>query len=199
MQFQPEGNYYDKYKSENPIVKRMMADFFKSMEELLDGINFQNILEAGCGEGNVAAFLKNRYGVPVDAFDISEKVIAKAKEDFKDIHFSVGSIYEIKAADESYDIVIASEVLEHMEEPEKALAELLRVSKKYVFVSVPREPLWRLLNLCRLKYIHDFGNTPGHIQHWSKASFKKFYMKTTELLDVKIKSPTPWTMLLSKK
>ena len=50
---QPEGNYYDKYHSSNPIVKWMMANFKKSIKELLEILEKEpsKICETGCGEG----------------------------------------------------------------------------------------------------------------------------------------------------
>ncbi len=63
------------------------------------------------------------------------------------------------------------EVLEHVPDPAAVLAEMFRVASRWVLVSVPREPLWRGLNMARGSYLRDFGNTPGHLNHWSKRSF----------------------------
>ena len=64
----------------------------------------------------------------------------------------------------------AIEVLEHVPDPERTVSEMARVAKRWVLVSVPREPLWRGLNMARGAYIKDLGNTPGHINHWSKRT-----------------------------
>lgn len=136
------------------------------MSEMISKITINNVLETRCGEGYVSQFLYEK-GYNIDAFDVSKKAIQKAKNFFQCINFFTDYIYKIFAEDNKYDLVVASEVLEHLEKPEKALNELLRVSKKYVFVSVSNEPIWRVLNLVRGKYIKDFGNTPGHIQYWS--------------------------------
>lgn len=197
--YQPEGNYYDKYHSANPIVKWMMGHYFADLQELLPekrkGIR---ILEAGCGEGEVSGFVAKHYGdaCSLDAFDVSESVIAKAKEEYPNIRFDTGNIYEMTK--EGYDLVLCCEVLEHLTEPEKALWELERVTSEYLIVSVPREPIWRILNMLRGKYWADLGNTPGHIQHWSKKKFLLFLQKI-EMEIVCVKSPFPWTMVLLKK
>ena len=51
------------------------------------------------------------------------------------------------------------------------MAEMARVARRHLLVSVPREPLWRGLNVARGAYLSDLGNTPGHVNHWSKRSF----------------------------
>ena len=58
-----------------------------------------------------------------------------------------------------------------MPDPEHTVAEMARVAKRWLLVSVPREPLWRGLNMARGAYWKDLGNTPGHLNHWSKRSF----------------------------
>lgn len=197
---QPEGNFYDKYGSQNPIVRRLMKGFFKALEEMVDEVpaSLQCILEAGCGEGHVTAFLNEKFGSEssIDAFDISEKVIEEAKRQNENITFWVGDIYHIShASREKYDLLVCSEVLEHLEEPGRALKELLRVGRGYLILSVPREPIWRFLNMIRGKYIGDFGNTPGHIQHWSAGKFKRFVRENGGNI-IKVKNPLPWTMVL---
>lgn len=96
---QPEGNYYDKYHSTNPIVKWMMKGFMNSIRELLEAteIRFQQVCETGCGEGEITSFIKKLYPeAEIDAFDISRKVIAEARERIKDINFYIGNIYTME-------------------------------------------------------------------------------------------------------
>lgn len=200
---QPEGNFYNKYGSQNPIIKKLMNGFFKSLEELIDEVPFcpPCILEAGCGEGHVTTFLNHKFNSKssIDAFDISEKVIEEAKRQNNNITFWVGDIYHIsQVSQKQYDLLVCSEVLEHLEEPKRALEELLKVSRGYLILSVPREPIWRFLNMIRGKYISDLGNTPGHIQHWSTIKFKRF-IEENDCNIIRIKNPLPWTMILIKK
>ena len=51
--------------------------------------------------------------------------------------------------DDEFDMATAIEVLEHVPEPEATLAEMARVARRRLLVSVPREPLWRGLNVAR--------------------------------------------------
>lgn len=128
---QPEGNYYDKYHSTNPIVKWMMKGFKNDISELMNvaGKKFCQICETGCGEGEISSFIKEMYqNAEIDAFDISERVIAEANERIPGINFYTGNIYtmEVRKPGENekhilnkgrYDLVICSEVLEHLEDP----------------------------------------------------------------------------------
>jgi SAM-dependent methyltransferase len=97
-------------------------------------------------------------------------------------------------SDDEFDLACAIEVLEHVPEPEATVAEMARVARRHLLVSVPREPLWRGLNMARGSYWGALGNTPGHINHWSKRSFVSMLSRHG---DVEVKrSPFPWTMLL---
>jgi len=97
-------------------------------------------------------------------------------------------------ADNEFDVACAIEVLEHVPNPEHTLAEMARCAERHLLVSVPREPLWRMLNMARGAYISDLGNTPGHLNHWSKRTFVRFLSRHGEV--VQARSPFPWTMLL---
>ena len=70
----------------------------------------------------------------------------------------------------------------------------LDLAERAVLVSTPWEPLWRGLNMARGKYIRELGNTPGHIQHFSKRALIRLaqrHIRITERRD-----PIPWTVLL---
>jgi hypothetical protein len=71
---------------------------------------------------------------------------------------------------------------------------MARVASRWILVSVPREPLWRGLNIARGAYLRELGNTPGHLNHWSKRSFAKLVGRHGEI--VELRSPPPWTMAL---
>ena len=194
------GNAYDKYSSKNIIVRLFMKKFSNALSELVKKTEAQTINEVGCGEGFWIIFW-NKNGIQACGSDFSEKVIDIARENAKqnglskDI-FSVSSIYDIKPEHDSAELIICCEVLEHLENPEKALTALKHTATQYIILSVPREPIWRALNIARGKYIHSFGNTPGHIQHWSKKAFINLVNKYFEILEVR--SPLPWTMLLCR-
>lgn len=64
-----------------------------------------------------------------------------------------GDITRMPFCDHSFDIVICTEVLEHLEKPGAALKELKRVAKKFILITVPHEPWFCLGNLLVLKNV----------------------------------------------
>jgi len=200
------GNHYDKYNSKNPIEKKLMKGFFDSVSSLFDIVKKNGdpfrILEAGCGEGVFTSFIRKEFPkARIDAFDLEDVVIKKAVESFcgLDINFYTASIYETEEDDDCVPLVCCSEVLEHLENPVKALRELRRIGSSYIFLSVPREPIWRMLNMCRFKYLKDFGNTPGHINHFSKRGFLKLIEEAGGFEVLAYKKSLPWQMVLIRK
>ena len=98
-------------------------------------------------------------------------------------------------ADGEFELAAAIEVLEHVPDAEHTVAEMARVARGgHLLVSVPREPLWRGLNMARGAYVKDLGNTPGHLNHWSRKAFVALLSRHGTVEEVR--SPFPWTMLL---
>lgn len=191
------GNSFDKYGSRNPLVKWMLGGFENTLETLVQSAAPQTIHEIGCGEGYWAITYANK-GFSVKASDFSQQVINIAKHNALAANlepgmFDVRNIYDMRPARDSADLIVCCEVLEHLEHPEQALETLASLNAAHYIFSVPHEPIWRLLNMVRLKYLSDFGNTPGHIQHWSKKAFVALLKKYFQLDQVS--SPLPWTMV----
>ena len=88
-------------------------------------------------------------------------------------------------------MVVAAEVLEHLPDPEQGLREMARVGRRHLVLSVPREPVFRSCNLVAGRYVRDLGNTPGHLNHWSRRGFVRFVSQVAEVRAVT--SPFPWT------
>ena len=137
--------------------------------------------------------------IHLKASDIEEENLHDARKLLGEtVSLSKEDIYDLNVESKSIDLIFVLEVLEHLEDPQKALEEIKRVTKEYAIVGVPREPIWRMLNMVRFKYLKDLGNTPGHIQHWSTLSFKKL-LKNNGFKIVKVKQPLPWSIILIKK
>lgn len=142
-----------------------------------------------------------KQGIPARGTDFSQKAIELARQNAKaeglpEDLFELRNIYELDKQRDGADFVICCEVMERLECPEEGLSALQRIVGRYLIISVPREPLWRCLNLVRCKYIRDFGNIPGYVQHWSKHGFLAFTSKFFQVEEVR--TPVPWTMLLCR-
>ncbi len=193
----PTGNTYDKYASKNPVERRLMEGFFAALDASLPRTSPGRILEVGVGEGEVTARLAQRWpDATFCGIDLPDPELA-GHWDGKGFNPLFGDIGRLPFPDASFDLVLCIEVLEHVPFPELALAELARVTRRDIVASVPREPVWCAANLARGKYVKDRGNTPGHINHWSRKAFADLVGRRFDVRSVR--SPFPWTMVSATK
>lgn len=193
------GNVYDKYATRNPIERRLVAGFLDALEDLVDRTGAREAHEVGCGEGELTLRLARR-GLRARGSDVSPEVVAEAERRAEaaglSVPFKAAGIGDLEPAADAAELVLCCEVLEHVEDPGGALERLRRLASPWLIVSVPREPLWRGLNLARLSYVGALGNTPGHLNHWSKRAFLEFLSERLEVVETR--SPLPWTMALCR-
>lgn len=188
------------------IGSKLIDGYFKTVEGLLDDIDNleskQKAIELGCGEGHstkrIRGFLPDH--IKLYASEYVQELVPKAKKLNPEVEVIQESVYELTHKDKTFDIVFFPEVLEHLDYPDKALKEINRILKDdgYLILGVPREPLWRALNMARGKYLKDFGNTIGHLNHWSSRGIEKYINEHFGKV-VKRKKPLPWTIVLAKK
>lgn len=191
------GNTYDKYDSTNPVVRRLMSAFQRTLDELFEQSDPSSVLDVGCGEGVLVHQWAQRLGDRrVVGIDLEEESIQAgwAQRQAPNLEYRVMAAEDLPFAADEFGLASAIEVLEHVPDPQHTLAEMARCAERYLLVSVPREPLWRLLNMARGAYWPALGNTPGHLNHWSRRSFVRLLSRYGEVAE--IRSPFPWTMLL---
>jgi SAM-dependent methyltransferase len=134
-------------------------------------------------------------GVATVGVDIGDDVL-RAEWDERAgglLTFDAASAYELPFDDGTFDCVCALEVLEHLERPRDALGEMARVASRALILSVPREPLWRISHLAAGRDVRHFGNTPGHINHWSAAALRRLASGYGDI--VRLERPFPWTVV----
>jgi 2-polyprenyl-3-methyl-5-hydroxy-6-metoxy-1,4-benzoquinol methylase len=191
------GNTYDKYGSQNPLVRRLMDGFERTLDELMAHAEPRSLLDVGCGEG----VLVHRWALRmpearVVGIDLQEESIQAgwSQREAPNLEYRTTGAESLPFEADEFDLATAIEVLEHVPDPEHTLEEMARCALRHLLVSVPREPLWRMLNLARGAYVSQLGNTPGHLNHWSRRSFVRLLERHGEVVEVR--SPFPWTMLL---
>jgi ubiquinone/menaquinone biosynthesis C-methylase UbiE len=190
------GNTYDKYGSKNPVVRRLMANFEATLEELFVKAAPSSLLDVGCGEGVLTHKWAQRVDGTVVGIDLDDPHLHAEweKRQAPNLEYKVMKAENLPFEDNSFDLASAIEVLEHVPDPEHTVSEMARVARGHLLVSVPREPLWRALNMARGAYLKDLGNTPGHLNHWSKRGFVRLLSRYGTVVEAR--SPFPWTMLL---
>ena len=193
----PTGNTFDKYGSTNPVVRRLMSAFERTLDQLFEQSDPTSVLDVGCGEGVLVHQWAQRLGDRrVVGIDLQEESIQAgwAERQAPNLDYQVMHAENLPFAENEFDLASAIEVLEHVPDPEHTLAEMARCAERHLLVSVPREPLWRMLNMARGAYWPALGNTPGHLNHWSRRSFVRLLSSYGQVAEVR--SPFPWTMLL---
>jgi ubiquinone/menaquinone biosynthesis C-methylase UbiE len=198
------GNVYDKYGTKNPVARALMRGFLRAVTDLYARVAPASVLEVGCGEGKLAQHLlesaprfrhsprrPSRFVIT----DVDLGCLAPGLDPL--IEARAASAYALPFEDASFDLVVCCEVLEHHEHPERGLAEAVRVARRAVLVSTPREPLWRALNVARGRYLRDLGNTPGHVQHFGRRSLVR--LVESRLRVVETRTPVPWTVVLGAR
>jgi len=204
-----EGKKQLKYHSKNPIYNYLVNGFNTSVKNCFTSIDKfgkpDKILEIGVGEGQITEICLSIFAnAQYTAADIASGILEVAKKKLIEhkhkISFEIQDIKNMPYENNSFDLIICCEVLEHVPEPQKGLTEIFRVLKPngFAVVSVPREPIWRVLNMVRGYYWSNLGNTPGHVNHWSVTSFQKF-VQEQDFEIIELKKPLPWTMVLAKK
>jgi len=193
----PTGNSYDKYASTSGIEQRMVRGFLSALDSMLAGIEPRRILEVGVGEGVVMARVRERFPeATIVGVDLPDHVLA-AEWGRLELSCVFGDATALPFPDRAFDLVLAIEVLEHVPDPRRALSELARVSTGALVASVPFEPIWRAGNMIRRRYVRRLGNTPGHVNHWTRWGFTRL-VGSRFAVDV-VRSPLPWTMVRARR
>jgi 2-polyprenyl-3-methyl-5-hydroxy-6-metoxy-1,4-benzoquinol methylase len=191
------GNTYDKYGTRNPLARALQRGFERNLDDLLDSTEPTSLLDVGCGEGVLTArWAASLAPGRVVGIDLDDPLIAAewAKRAAPNLTYMAQRAERLPFADGEFDLVTAIEVLEHVPDPAHTVAEMARCAAGHVLVSVPHEPLWRALNMARGAYWRDLGNTPGHVNHFSKAAIVSLCARHGEVIETR--SPFPWTMVL---
>ena len=166
----------------------MLWNFFRHLTNLTAAKKVDSILDVGCGEGFTLNRLREKgIGKKLEGVEYSKAAIELGHKMYPDIKIKQGNIYQLPYKDNAFDLVLCTEVLEHLDDPQKGLKELVRVSKKYLVISVPNEPFFMLAQLVRGKNWLSFGNDIEHINHWTMFGFPQFVKKNASVQNLRQK------------
>lgn len=188
-----------KYQNPNPIQRCLIRRFLTQAGNLVADLAFTTVLDAGCAEGFVSRHLATTMGLRFASVgvDIDDMALRRGVQVFPEMQRAVGSVLSLPFPDEHFDLVLCTEVLEHLAHPDVALRELRRVTGRYCLLSVPHEPWFRTLNFLRAKHVRSWGNDPEHLQNWTGRQFTAFVSRGFEV--VVSKSAFPWWIVLGRK
>lgn len=183
-----------KHTNPNPLQRWFLARFHQAAAELLAQANARSILDAGCGEGFAMRELFTGSNAVTIGLDSSVGALQVARHFNPQRSFTAGDLLQLPFPNRSFDLVACMEVLEHLPDPVQGLAELRRVTRDWLLLSVPNEPLFRGANFLRGKNVCAWGNDPGHVNHWSWRSFLRFVSAQCHIQTWRLSFP--WTLVL---
>ena len=118
------AKHYDRF------MRKDAAAYMQMYALLRPVVKAKTVLELATGTGLIAKHIVNA-AAHIEAADVSAEMIAEAKRDNRSakLHFSVQDMFRLPYADKSFDVVIVSNALHIVPQPEKALQEIRRVLK----------------------------------------------------------------------
>jgi SAM-dependent methyltransferase len=193
----PDHGNWQKYQNKNPLQQRLIGRFLAVVAEMIGPLPIHTLLDVGCAEGFVlSALLRVRPDLAVAGLDLDEEALQRGRQLFPRVGFARANLLNLPCASATFDLVVCTEVLEHLVEPTAGLLELRRVSSRFCLFSVPHEPFFRLGSLLRGKNVSRLGNDPEHLQNWSQAGFVRFLSPYVDV--VAVRRSFPWLVVLAQ-
>ncbi|MEY4668330.1 MAG: hypothetical protein RL518_1029 [Pseudomonadota bacterium] len=176
--------HQSKYENPNPIHRYVLGRFFDTAAQLLSPLNIESVLDLGCGEAYFHEHLQRRgVHLPhVVGVDLREDAVQVARGKFPAYDFYCGDIRTLDLSERRFDLVIASQILEHMPDAPTTLRQLSALSNQFLLLTVPHEPWFQVMNLLRFRDISRLGNHPEHINRWSLSRFCKLVQEHMDLV-----------------
>ncbi|MGH2531940.1 MAG: methyltransferase domain-containing protein [Thermomicrobiales bacterium] len=191
---------FRKHTHANPIQRQLINRFHRRIMARIADLSPESFLDAGCGEGFVAEIMLRQFpSLPIVGFDFNPASVEAASAKNPTATFTTADIFDLPYENGTFDVVGCFEVLEHLPNPSAALAELARVAKQAVVLSVPHEPYFCYANLARGKNLNvrPRGSDPDHRNFWSRRAFGTF---VDESLDVQwLGGSFPWTICVARR
>ncbi|MGK2928450.1 MAG: class I SAM-dependent methyltransferase [Acidimicrobiales bacterium] len=184
-----------KYLATNPVVRRLIASWLGQLTDLVDAHvpADQAFLDAGAGAGfSLAGFAADRA---VIAADLHLAKVGQIHDRVPQAQLLTADVMRLPVPDDAVGWATSIEVLEHVPAPELLVAELARVCRDGVIVSVPWEPWFRLGNLARGKNVARVGNDPEHIGQFRPATLVR--LLGASFAEVTVTRRLPWLLAVA--
>ena len=187
-----------KHESDNPIQRALIDNFHAKAVDMIRRARPSTILEVGCGEGYVlSALVEAGIDAELNGVELNERAVRVAKQRLGDrATIELQDARELASDGRRFDMVMMLEVLEHIPDPAQMLPILDSLTNGWLLLSVPWEPIFRGLNLMRLKNVSRLGNDPEHVNHWGRRGFERFVRERFDIIEMP--QVFPWTMVLAR-
>lgn len=127
------------------------------IKEMVRPLKFQTLLDVGCGQGSLLAEIKSEFSsITTTGVDVSLAAIELARQRIPEGNFHLLDVTE-SSLDTNYDLVICSEVLEHIPDDIVALRNLRKMTKEYLLVSTPQGRM------------RNFEKQIGHVRNYASG------------------------------
>lgn len=195
-------SYFDrfdtpKYRRRSRIRRALIRRFVRRLHELvLDAGPVSSVLEIGIGEGFLSGYLSEK--LPTVRFcgvDASAEALSRLQRLFPRIETRVGDACDLSGLEGPFDLVLCAEVLEHLQEPTRALDAIASLRPRRALLTVPHEPFFRLSNLASGANVARWGNDPEHVQHFGPRSFRTLLSRRFDVLALTMSYP--WLLALT--
>jgi 2-polyprenyl-3-methyl-5-hydroxy-6-metoxy-1,4-benzoquinol methylase len=157
---------YEKLFGSDELVEEYVGPervrFYDEVAEICVAFAGRRVADVGCGAGHLLRALADRTtGVRFAGVDFSENAIRRARSVLPDARWLVGDIYAPPLEEGSFDLVLCTEVLEHLERPREALDALVRLCSPdgRVVITIPDGAL---------------DGWEGHVNFWSESDLASF-------------------------
>jgi 2-polyprenyl-3-methyl-5-hydroxy-6-metoxy-1,4-benzoquinol methylase len=162
-----------KWQVKNRLYQRHLELYLSRLCHRLHTCHPLSVLDVGCAEGIVCRALQQRgWQSAWTGCDSSANTLRIANRIAPQAQWTCGDANNLPFSDKSFDLILCAEVLEHLPHPERALREMARVSRRWLLLSVPAEPLFRTLAWISRRL--QLGGDPGHLNFWTAAAFRSW-------------------------
>jgi ubiquinone/menaquinone biosynthesis C-methylase UbiE len=166
--------------SEYGVIIRYIITY--QILKVLTHLQFESFLDVGGAEGYKSALVRSLLKKNVLSCDISTEACNRAKEIYN-VDTKQVDIHKLPFNDNSFDVVLCSETLEHIPDIEQAVNELVRVCRKAVVITIPHEPKAKIKRNIEEKSPH------AHIHSLNADSFDFIQSKVAKIHAKKMINP----------
>jgi ubiquinone/menaquinone biosynthesis C-methylase UbiE len=161
------------YKSANPLVAYLHNRRIGIVRELIQAYKVRSILEVGSGDGYILKAIED-LNVSLTGIEISETRIERARALVPSAEIIQGDAREMPFESKSFDLVVCSEVLEHVPDPELAIEEIRRVLRPggFAIITVPNEVNWQIGRAMLLRFPIRI---PDHVNRFTVSSMSQLF------------------------